>query len=119
MLPALDEAVFATFAQDLRSYPEALQFLADFDAMLTRRISRIGDALECGKGEETTTALLSLHASAAMAGACALQHSTAKALTTIRCSGVSRGFADELVLQLTDQAQHFTRSYRAFRRGAL
>ncbi|BBE24240.1 hypothetical protein MN0502_31230 [Arthrobacter sp. MN05-02] len=119
MLPALDEAVFATLAQELRSYPEALQFLADFDSMLPGRISRIGAALECGEGEEMTTALLSLHASAAMAGACELQHSTADALTTIRCSGVPLGYAHQLVLQLTDQAQHFTSSYRAFRHEAL
>lgn len=80
MIPALDATAFEQLAEDLESHAIASEFLVTFDALLADRIQRIEHALEAQDEEEITTALLSLQASAAMAGAAQLEASATRAL---------------------------------------
>ena len=79
MIPALDANAIAELVEDV-DLSVAVDFLLTFDALLGRRIQRIGQALRDHDEEEITTALLSLQASAAMAGATRLQASATCAL---------------------------------------
>ncbi|MUK01048.1 hypothetical protein GM708_03330 [Vibrio cholerae] len=103
VIPAFDAAAFEDFAQDLGS-SAALDFIETFETLLVTRIERIERALGGEDTEETITALLSLQASAAMAGAAQLHASATRALAELPVVTAPPG---ALVRKLQGQAQHF------------
>lgn len=110
---AFDEEVFERFVSDLGSEAVVLQYLVSFEAMLDGRINRINEALRVQDREETETALLSLQASAAMAGATQLEAVARRALTHHRVELTPRG---PLVRQLQGKADFFRQALVGFRR---
>lgn len=80
MIPALDTATFEHLIEELDSHAVALEFVISFESLLADRIQRIERALKDQDREEVITALLSLHASAAMVGAAQLEASATRAL---------------------------------------
>lgn len=79
-LPHLDHRSIAILVEDL-SLPSALAYLAVFDEMLDARVARIDRSLNGADQTELETALLSLQASAGMAGA---KHLCRTATTALR-----------------------------------
>lgn len=104
MIPALDPTAFEDLVEDLGSYTVASEFMTSFDSLLTGRIQRIERALENHDKEEIVTALLSLQASAAMAGAAQLQASVTRALVDQSVELVPPG---ALIRELHGQADLF------------
>ncbi|MCU1632492.1 MAG: hypothetical protein JWM61_1144 [Micrococcaceae bacterium] len=80
MTAAFDVDVFHTLVKELESSSTAVAFLTSFASMLDDRIHRIERALTSQNREELRTALFSLRASAAMAGATQMQTSATTAL---------------------------------------
>jgi HPt (histidine-containing phosphotransfer) domain-containing protein len=101
---ALDPQSFDEFAEDVGSVVIALEFLTTFASLLAGRIRRIEGALKDQDREETLTALLSLHASATMAGATQLQVSVTRALANEMVETTPPG---PLVRKLEGQADLF------------
>ncbi len=101
---ALDPQSFDEFAEDVGSVVIALEFLTTFASLLAGRIRRIEGALKDQDRQETLTALLSLHASATMAGATQLQVSVTRALADERVETTPPG---PLVRKLEGQADLF------------
>ncbi|RJT77350.1 hypothetical protein D6T63_15555 [Arthrobacter cheniae] len=110
MIPVLDTCAFEILADDLGSFV-ASEFLTSFDALLADRIRRIERALETQDEEEVITALLSLQASAAMAGAAQLQASAARALAQRPVGSTPPG---PLVRKLQGQADMFRDAFATF-----
>lgn len=110
VLPPLDATAFELLADDLGSRI-ATDFLTSFEALLTDRIRRIERALEAHDGEELITAMLSLQASAAMAGAAQLQASTTRALAHMPSGSTP---AAPLVRELQGQATAFKDAFTHF-----
>ncbi|MHA7179847.1 hypothetical protein ACX80J_06970 [Arthrobacter sp. MDB2-24] len=110
MLPPLDATVFESLADDLGSRI-ASDFLDSFESLLTDRIRRIEGALKAHDDEELTTALLSLQASAAMAGAAQLQSSATRALAYNPMASAPPG---PLVRKLQGQAAAFKDAFATF-----
>jgi HPt (histidine-containing phosphotransfer) domain-containing protein len=104
MTPAFDSAAFTQLAEDLGSYSDATEFVRSFTALLPARIERIEQALMTQDREETITALLSLQASAAMAGATQLYAATTHALAANPVERAPRG---PLIRKLQGQADLF------------
>ena len=104
MDPALDPQPFDDLTEDVDSVVIALDFMMDFGSLLPGRIRRIEQALRDQDREETVTALLSLHASAAMAGATQLQASATRALANEPVESTPPG---PLVRKLEGQADLF------------
>lgn len=111
MIPALDPAAFEILAEDLDSRAVASDFLTTFDALLTNRIRRIEQALRAEDEEEITTALLSLQAGAAMAGAAQLQASATQALVLQPVTSIPSG---PLLRKLQGQADLFRHAFVRF-----
>ncbi|RJT75115.1 hypothetical protein D6T63_18180 [Arthrobacter cheniae] len=103
MIPALDAFAFEILAEDLGT-DDASDFLTSFEALLTGRIQRIERALQAQDEEAITEALLSLQASAAMAGAAQLQASATHALMQQPMRSTPPG---PLVRKLQGQADMF------------
>jgi hypothetical protein len=101
MIQPLNPEVFEKFADELGSHDLAVVFLDSFTFMLSDRITRIESAMRLQDREETITALLSLHSSAAMVGAAQLEASTAEALATHQVEALLVG---PLVRKLQGQA---------------
>lgn len=112
MHPVLDTVVIGHLVDDLGSYPLALNFVTTFDSLLDSRITRIEQALEGRDEDETVTALLSLQASAAMAGAVQLEALATRALTHQPVRTTPQGF---LVRQLESEAALFRSALTGFR----
>ncbi|MHA7279925.1 hypothetical protein ACX80H_09255 [Arthrobacter sp. MDT2-2] len=110
VLPPLDATAFESLADDL-GFRVATDFLASFDALLTDRIRRIERALEAHDEEELITAVLSLQASAAMAGAAQLQASATRALAHVPPGSTP---AEPLVRELQGQATAFKDAFTDF-----
>ncbi|MDN4609569.1 hypothetical protein [Arthrobacter burdickii] len=110
MIPVLDAAAFESLADDLGSRI-ASDFLTSFDALLTERVQRIEHALKMHDEEELITAILSLHASAAMAGATQLQVSATRALAHQPVGSTPSG---PLVRKLQGQAAAFKDALATF-----
>lgn len=112
MNPVLDPAVFGHLVDDLGSYPVALDFVETFDSLLGGRITRIGQALEDRDEDETVTALLSLQASASMAGAVQLEALATRALVHQPVGMTPQG---SLMRQLESEAAQFRNALTGFR----
>lgn len=110
MVPALDVTAFDELAEDLDPYV-AFDFMATFNALLDSRIERIEQALKGRDGEEITTALLSLQASAVIAGAAQLQASAAHALNE---QPMESGNSETFVRYLRQQADTFRAAFINF-----
>lgn len=108
MVPALDATAFDVLAEDLDPYV-AFDFMATFIALLDSRIERIQQALRGSDGEEITTALLSLHASAVIAGAAQLRASATHALNE---QPMEPGTSETFVRYLREQADTFRAAFR-------
>lgn len=111
MIPALDPAAFEQLADDVDSYAIASDFLTSFASLLTARIQRIERSLVVQDEAELVTALLSLHAGAAMAGAAQLQASAARALARQPVGSTPVG---PLVRRLQGQADAFRDALSGF-----
>lgn len=110
--PVLDPAAFEQLVDDLGSYAIAMDFVTTFESLLGTRITRIGQALEDLDEEELVTALLSLQASAAMAGAVQLHASATHALAD---RGVGEPFPGSLLQQLESEAELFRSTFADFK----
>lgn len=88
-----------------------MSFLATFTSLLSPRIGRIDAAFKQKDREDLITALLSLQASATMAGAAQLQKTTTRALMA---DPIEDQPPEPLIEQLTSEAQDFTRAFRSF-----
>ncbi len=110
---AFDEEVFHRFADDLGWEIVVLEYLVSFEAMLDERINRIDHALKRHDRKEAETALMSLQASAAMAGATELEATAHRAL---RFRPVEQNPRAPLVRQLQGKADFFRQALIAFRR---
>jgi hypothetical protein len=111
-IPALDPVVFEELATDLASRALALDYLTSFESLLSGRIQRIERALEDQDGEEIITALMSLQASAAMAGAKQLEASATRVLAD---EPVERTMPGPLVRKLQGQAVLFSDAFAELR----
>lgn len=111
MIPALDTAVFEHLTEELDSYAVALEFLITFESLLAGRIQRIERALKDQDREEVITALMSLHASAAMVGAAQLEASATRALAQRSVETTPPG---PLVRKLQGQAALFRSAFADF-----
>lgn len=142
LLP-FDPVVFADLVEDLSVTP-ADAYLVAFDELLDQRLARItrsaiqniNHSIDHGINgqvagntaggrteadwDETETALLSLHASATMAGALRLGEVAALALRSLRSHGVpvDRSAMEFLFRRLEDEVILFRSAYRRFRAGA-
>lgn len=87
-----------------------MSFLATFTSLLSPRIARIDDAFKQKDREELITALLSLHASSAMAGAQRLQATTTHALAADPIEDQATG---SLLERLEAEAREFEETARA------
>jgi hypothetical protein len=105
MIPALDAAAYEDLAEDLASHAVALEFMTSFESLLAGRIQRIERALRNQDREEVVTALLSLQASAAIAGATELHASATRALASRSVETTAPG---PLVRKLQGQASRFS-----------
>lgn len=103
-IPALDPAAFEELSTDLASHVLALEYMISFESLLAGRIHRIERALKNQDREEAITALLSLQASATMAGARQLQGSATRALVD---EPVQMTLPGPLVRKLQGQADLF------------
>ncbi|WP_394252921.1 hypothetical protein [Arthrobacter pityocampae] len=112
-MPSLDRTAFDVLVEDL-DIRTALDFRSTFNASLPQRIGRIHQAVEARDQEEITTALLSLQACAAMAGAAQLQASAADALLH-HDAGLTP--SKDIAHTLTGQAEAFTTALAAFHQG--
>jgi hypothetical protein len=108
---AFNPAAFEQLAQDLGSYAIASEFVMSFESLLAERIQRIERALKNQDREEAITALLSLQASAAMAGAHQLHASATNALTIRLVETTPPG---PLTRKLQGQANLFTHAFADF-----
>jgi HPt (histidine-containing phosphotransfer) domain-containing protein len=88
-----------------------MSFLVTFTSLLGPRIDRIDAAFEQKDREELITALLSLHASSAMAGAQRLQATTAHALAA---EPVEDQAPDPVLERLAVEAREFEEAARAY-----
>lgn len=112
MLPVLDMSVVQTLAGDLGSSREALNFLDSFDALLSSRLQKIHNALITQDLENMKVALLSLHTSAAMAGALQLHACTGRILQQIDTWPLPAPVIRALMKNLAKEAIQFTRAHR-------
>lgn len=112
-LPHLSHESVGLLVEDL-SLDVALDYLSTFDSILGRRVSRIGAALVDGPQEELETALMSLQAGSAMAGASRLCHTVTSALGDLQTKGRC---ADDVLVKLEDQSVRFRAAYRCFLAG--
>jgi hypothetical protein len=104
MNPDLDGRIFGELAEDVGSVAIASDFMTSFASLLPGRIRRIEKALTDQDREEALTALLSLHASATMAGATQLQASATRALAD---EPVEMALPGPLIRKLEGQADLF------------
>lgn len=111
-IPALDPAAFEELATDLASCVLALDYLTSFESLLAGRIQRIEQALMDQNREKAITALMSLQASAAMAGARQLQASATRVLAD---GPVEATLTGPLVRKLQGQADLFRGAFADFR----
>ncbi len=111
-IPALDPAAFEELATDLASHSIASDFMTSFELLLAGRIQRIERAFKDQDREELITALMSLQASAAMAGAAQLQISATRALAD---ASVKTTLPGPLVRKLQKQADRFGVAFADFR----
>ncbi|WP_049830154.1 Hpt domain-containing protein [Arthrobacter sp. RIT-PI-e] len=114
-LPVIDTHVIDILAQELHSYPDALDFIDRFVALLPERINAIHNALTRSDLEQATITLLSLHTSAAMVGATQLHHTTTNALATITNGHTTHTHTQNLTRQLTRNAANYTTAYTTLR----
>lgn len=110
LLPHLSYDAVEVLAEDLSS-DVALDYLRTFDSILGRRVSRIGAALVNGTQEELETALMSLQAGSAMAGASRLYRTATSALRDLQGKGQC---ADDVPVKLEHQSVRFRAAYRCF-----
>ncbi|WP_434995361.1 hypothetical protein [Arthrobacter sp. Ld5] len=82
-LPALDRRTLENLGEELSDPPGALEFLQLFATMLPRRIDAVETAFAAHATDDAVVALLSLHASAAMVGACRLAEASSTALKSV------------------------------------
>lgn len=112
MLPVLDMTVVRTLAADLGSTREALNFLDSFDALLSSRLQKIHQALIMQDLENMNVALLSLHTSAAMAGALQLHACTGRILQQLDSWPLPASAGWALMKALAQEAVQFSRAHR-------
>ncbi|MBG6225234.1 HPt (histidine-containing phosphotransfer) domain-containing protein [Arthrobacter sp. CAN_A2] len=79
-LPALDSRTLENLGEELSNPAGALEFAQMFGQMLPQRISAVEAAFAARAADDTVVALLSLHASASMVGACRLAEESSTAL---------------------------------------
>lgn len=113
MLPVLDMTIVETLAVDVGSSREVMNFLARFDALLFSRLEKIHQALMAQDLESTKVVLLSLHTSAAMAGALQLHACTGRILQQIDTWPLPALTIRALMEDLAKEATRFTRAHRA------
>ncbi|BBE24653.1 hypothetical protein MN0502_35360 (plasmid) [Arthrobacter sp. MN05-02] len=111
-IPVLDPAAFEELSEDLASHVLALEYMVSFESLLAGRIHRIEQALKNQDREEAITALLSLQASATMAGARQLQGAATRALID---EPVQMTLPGPLVRKLQGQADSFRIAFADFR----
>ncbi len=116
MTRAFDTDAFEQLAGDLGSYTVATDFVRSFTALLPARIERIDRALRSQDREEIITALLSLQASAAMAGAPQLYAASTQALAVDPVERAPRG---PLLRKLQGQADLFRQASAGLHARAL
>lgn len=115
----LDASVITRLARDLESFPDALAFVEQYTAMLDDRIEAMHAELTSPATSDRLTALLSLHTSSVMAGAAQLQHTTERAIATLRTGTLTAQQVTILHRRLILQARDFTEAHDQFRAGSL
>ena len=111
MTPVFDPGTFERLVDEVGSRADAIDYLITFTSLLPARTERIRRAIKTGNNEEVTDALLSLQASAAMAGAAQLQASVTQALAQ-QHEGLPP--TDPLVRKLQRQADLFSEAVLDF-----
>lgn len=114
-LGTFDSSAISRLAFDLESYPRALSFTDAFTLMLNERVAAIHEELTGPPVDDQLTTLLSLRASAVMAGATQLQHTTTQAIAARRTRSYTPDEVEALHQRLLREAQDFTAAYTTFR----
>lgn len=82
-LPALDRRTLEHLGEELSDPAGALEFAQIFVRLLPQRIDAVEAAFAAGSADAAVVALLSLHVSASMVGACRLAEESSGALAFI------------------------------------